>query len=248
MLSDRFELCISLGAFGRVGYVEAMLKSVGLTQPTLGEISLSHAQLCPQNSGLIDENMVDQLSSSFKNTQFRLHANAMVQEKRIISDLANFKEDQTYWAQLAKISKSLKAPAYSAHAGRRKFSTMEEVIHNTRLAEDLFGCPVALEGHYPAIGNPFLVSTCKEYQTILNAGIHYALYLSHLNIVASHSKRYEKNLVREMLNSPQCIEVHISGNDGQYDAHQEIETMTVWCEDLNYINDDAVIFSECQVN
>jgi hypothetical protein len=64
--------------------------------------------------------------------------------------------------------------------------------------------------------------------------------------VATASGYVEWNLLRELLASPQCIEVHLSGNDGSADQHHALDVDAVpwWWSLLACVNPDAVIFSE----
>lgn len=238
----------SLASFPRRGYIEAMrLAASGqFIEPLLPDVQINHVQLCPQNLGQIDDEVISELHNTYPETRFRLHANARVMSSRLISDLSNFDRDARYWSELAKTSIKLKAPAYSAHAGRRVDGSIDDAINNARRAEQIFDCPVALEGHYPERGDPYLFSTWAEYRYLFESGIAYALDLSHLNIVSRNGRHYERELVREMLSSDRCIEVHLSGNDGRRDIHTPLVTEPVWWSDLDYIQANAVVFTEGQ--
>jgi hypothetical protein len=58
---------------------------------------------------------------------------------------------------------------------------------------------------------------------LLESGAHYALDLSHLHIVATASGYVEWGLLQELLASPKCLEVHLSGNDGSADQHNALD-------------------------
>ena len=106
-------------------------------------------------------------------------------------------------------------------------------------------CPVGIEGMYPAKGNPYLCSSWMEYRQLLDSGVRYALDLSHLNIVACAERRVETGLVKDMLASPNCIEIHVSGNDGSHDQHRAIDGNEWWIGLLlEKASPGAVVFAE----
>ena len=111
-------------------------------------------------------------------------------------------------------------------------------------ANPLFGCRVAVEGHYPTRGDVFHIATWAEYAALHESGVDFALDLSHLNIVASHSGVIETNLVREMLASEHCLEVHVSGNDGTRDQHARLTREPWWLSLLGDVHPDAIVFCE----
>lgn len=241
---------VSLAAFPRRHFAEAMYlaENGGPTEPYLGALCVGHVQLCPQNSGVLDESLVDSLLSNYTNTRFRLHANVRVLRHRVVSDFATFWQEPGYWRQLAHISRRLGSIGYSAHAGRRDQSTLDQVLDAARRCEDLFGCRVGVEGHYPTPNDTFLISSWREYAALFDSGVNYALDLSHLNIVAAQSGRIETNLVREMLACERCIEVHVSDNDGVRDQHKLLAGEPWWLDLLAYANSGATIFTESVKN
>jgi len=105
---------------------------------------------------------------------------------------------------------------------------------------------VGIEGHYPTKHDIWLLSTWAEYRVMLESGVHYALDLSHLHIVATGSGYVEWNLLRELLASPKCLEVHVSANDGSADQHHALDVNAVpwWWPLLAYVHANTVIFSE----
>lgn len=238
----------SLAALPGRGFAEALAIAAThrITEPLLGTLALDHVQACPQNAGVLDEDTIDQMRAISPNTQIRLHANVRCESRRQIIDLCQFEEASSYWQRLAALSRYANAPAYSAHAGQRKYATLAQTIENTRRAADLFQCPVALEGQYPTPNDLFLVSNWEEYATVLDSGIPMAIDLSHLNIVAHKTRRWEENLVRELLASENTIEIHVSDNDGSRDAHQPLAAAPSWWPLLAHANPNAVIFSEGQ--
>jgi len=217
--------------------------SENVQEPFWGKLSHEHLQLCPQNFGHLSEDLVVVLKEKFGNqAQFRLHANVRVLPKHVIADLSGFDAFQDYFSQAAKISKMLDAPAYTAHAGKRSECNIEKLFENTRRVQDMFGCPVGIEGHYPTKSNDYLINSWLEYQHLFNSGLSYALDLSHLNIIAAKSGTKEVSLIQEMLSSDQCLEVHLSENDGIGDTHQQIKAAPWWYECLPYVNESATIF------
>lgn len=238
----------SLAAFPGKSYLLAMHMARANLYPdnAVPDIKIDHVQICPQNQGRFDESAADQLMKEFPETKFRLHANVFVANNRIITDLCDIKTHMYYWNKLAQMSQYINASGYSAHAGKRCLNTLQGVIDNAKKLSDLFALPVAIEGHYPERGDPWLFSTWEEYQFLLESGAPYALDLSHLNIVARNGRDYRRTLVQEMLSSEQCLEIHISGNDGRRDIHQPLDQLPYWWQDLSYAHPDAVIFSEGQ--
>ena len=237
---------LSLAAYPGCDFLEAMQRATtqAPAEPLLGRLYLKETQLCPQNRGILTPEYALGLRESFPETRFRLHANVRVLPNRLIADWSSWDAESPYWKALAATSQVLEAPAYTGHAGRRSEADLSTVLESARRAQDLFGCPVGIEGHYPTRSDVFLVSTWEEYQTVFESGVPYAVDLSHLHIVAEHSGRYESTLVQEMLASERCIEVHLSGNDGTKDQHQPLTEEPWWWPLLAYIHDDAVIFSE----
>jgi hypothetical protein len=239
---------LSLGAYGRCPHHVAITQA--LTQspsdPLLGSLSTTKLQLCPQNRGRIDVEMALKLRRNHPEIEWRLHANVQIDGHARIVDLCDWRDELYWFAQVARLSNVLAAPAYTAHAGRRGQATLTEVLRYTLEAEQLFGIPVGIEGHYPTKQDIWLLSTWAEYRQLLESGAHYALDLSHLHIVATASGYVEWNLLCELLACPQCIEVHLSGNDGSADQHHALDVDAVpwWLSLMACVNPDAVIFSE----
>jgi hypothetical protein len=238
---------LSLAAFPGMRHEAAAASGIadGVAEPLFGDIATEHVQLVPQNLGVLDEAMIHRLREAHPHTQFRLHANVRVLRDAAIYDLSNFDALPAHFARAASLSKHLKAPAYSAHAGRRNGS-LESVLDATRRASELFGCDVALEGHYPERGNTatYFVSTWEEYREVFESGVAYALDLSHLNIVAHYERRRETGLVAEMLACERCIEVHLSDNNGCGDQHQTLNGAPWWWSLRHFIHSSAVVFTE----
>lgn len=104
---------------------------------------------------------------------------------------------------------------------------------------------MGIEGHYPLAGDPFLLSSWAEYAELLESKAYYALDMSHLNIVARQSKQIEKGLVAELLNCDRCLEIHVSGNNGERDSHRKLIGRPWWWSLMEkHAYPEAVIFSE----
>lgn len=248
--SPRKQINISLAAFPGLRHEKAAERAIEsarkgeLVEACLGQIAVDHVQLVPQNFGLLTEQLADSLVAAYPEVQFRLHANVRVASRHTLADLSNVQQHGEWFAQAARISQRLKAPAYTAHSGTRVNATLQEMLNNARRAADMFGCPVGVEGQYPVKGNTLLVSSWEEYREVFESGVPYALDLSHLNIVLKQSGRREDNLVKEMLSSKNCIEVHLSQNDGQGDSHQVCDSQPWWFPLLSSIHETTTAFTE----
>lgn len=219
----------------------------GVTEPLLGSLLTDHIQLVPQSCDVLDEGLAEVLANTWPSTAFRLHANVRVLPRRRLADLCTFERDRDWFNAAARVHRALGAAVYSAHAGQRRDATLSEMLDNACRCAELFGCPVAIEGQYPAAGedpHKFLVSTWAEYRALLDSGVPYALDLSHLNILAHRTGQRDETLVAEMLASPSCLEVHISDNDGRADTHRVLLHEPWWWPLLRHIQPGAVVFSE----
>ena len=221
-----------------------LFRSEPITEPIFGELGIDQVQLVPQSFGVLTEELATTLAARHAKTAFRLHANVRVLQGRCVADISGLHHFPAWYAQAARISRLLGAPAYSGHAGLRCEATFDEMLDNARRLEDLFRCPVAIEGQYPMPGDPRLVSHWEEYKALFESDAKYALDLSHLNILAHRTGRREEGLVAEMLACERCIEVHVSANDGTGDHHQICERSPWWADLLKFINPNAVVFSE----
>lgn len=235
---------VSLACLPGMRFEPAILRSLdGLHDPELGELNTEHLQLCPQNFGVLTVDLAQDISRKYS-SKLRLHANVRVLPKMIFADLSSFKENQEWFLQAAKVSQALNAPAYTLHAGNRSEATLNEIFDYVKEVEDLFMCDVGIEGLYPTKGNKYLVSTWDEYSRLLSSGVKYALDLSHLNILSSQTNVLEINLVKELLSSDKCIEIHLSSNDGVGDTHQKLDNQPWWFKLLGEVGQNAVLFSE----
>ena len=241
---------VSLGAYGRLTHQQAIELALNATprEPLLGRLSTQRLQLCPQNRGKMDVDVAMQLRADYPDIEFRLHANVHIEQQARIVDIADWPNEKEWFRQMAQVSSALAAPAYTAHAGKRAKATVSDVLHDVLEIEQLFGVPVGIEGHYPSPDGKdhWLISTWQEYRLLLESGVHYALDLSHLNIVAMQSRYIEWHLVHELLASPKCLEIHVSDNYGVADQHLPLqyEHLPWWWPLLPDANPQAVIFSE----
>ena len=237
---------ISLAAYPGLAFHEAMDRALrdAPEEPVLGKLQVQDTQLCPQNRGILTPEYADLLLNLYPGTRFRLHANVRVQPSRKILDWSSYGQDLDYWNALANMSRLLHAKAYTAHAGRRSEASLDDILEFAKRAEDLFDCPVGIEGHYPTPNDVFLISHWEEYQKLFESGVNYVVDLSHLHIVAEQSGRRESTLVQEMLACERCIEVHVSGNDGTKDQHRTLSSEPWWWPLMEYIHPAATLFSE----
>ena len=232
----------SLGAFPGKSVAQAMALAGNLD--ALGELSLDQVQICPQNAGVLDWIAAEALREDYPDTTFRLHANARVDGWSSLADLASLQHHAGYFIELATLSQVLEAPAYTLHAGLRRNAGMAALQSNLLICEDLFECPVGVEGMYPTDNDRYNVSTWQEYRAVFDRGMRYALDLSHLNLLAYKTGVQDDGLVRELLASEQCLEIHVSGNDGERDEHGLIVGEPWWMRLLEHAHPAAVIFSE----
>jgi len=161
-----------------------------------------------------------------------------------MADLSNLAAHQDWFQQAGRVSRALGAAGYSAHSGKRSDATLREMLDNTRRAQDIFECPVAVEGQYPAPGDPYLVSSWEEYAQVLASGVPFVVDLSHLNILAKATGEMNLDLVKGMLASDCLMEVHVSLNDGKRDEHRVCDRREWWLDLLDEVHPGAIIFSE----
>lgn len=178
-------------------------------------------------------------------SNFRLHANVRVLRPMLFADASNFEQYPEWFEQAAALSKRMNAKGYTLHSGLRSNCSMEQMIENAKRIADLFDCPAGIEGQYPAkLSNALLVSDWQEYRQLFDSGLNFALDLSHLNILKHRSDYFDSDLVKEMISSNQCMEIHVSDNDGSGDQHQTLSEKPFWFEYLDLAHADAVIFTE----
>lgn len=220
----------------------------GVDIPVLGELRLDEAQICPQNHGWLTADRVMALREAFPSVLFRLHANVQVLDRRVVQDIADFDPGAPYWRALKVVNDALGSPVYTAHAGQRKVCSMLGLIDKVRALEDFLEAPVGVEGHYTARGNPFLMSSWEEWGRVLESGVRFVVDVSHAAIIAHWTRCPAGSLVREMLSSDRCLEVHLSGNNGVADQHRDVSGKEWWWSLLHAANDKAVFFYEGAVS
>jgi hypothetical protein len=237
---------VSLGAYGRTPHLVAIAEMLVSPpeEPLWGRLSTDHVQICPQNHGLFTVETAQQVRETFPGILWRLHANVRVRGVHRWADICDWPQERDYFREVARVSQALKAPTYTAHAGRRHEASLQEIFHYTRELEDVFGVPVGIEGHYPTHGNYWALSSWREYRALLESGVRYALDLSHLHILAIATNTWERNLVLEMLACDRCLEVHVSGNNGHADQHRQLTEESWWFQLLAYVHPNATVFSE----
>lgn len=218
----------------------------GLKDEVLGPIGYEKIQLCPQHAGYISDSLIDFLLEEYPGTEFRLHASPKLRNVAPnIVYVSNAPENGDYINESIRINERLGAGGYSLHAGERQDCTIEQMVENLAEIQSKTNIPVAVEGLYPSASNKWLMSDWREYEYVAEQGCKYALDLSHLNIVA---KRHGQNdvLVKNLLESDQCIEIHVSGNDGRADSHKPLDKNREpwWIDALRQSKSKAVIFYE----
>lgn len=247
----------SLACWPGLTHWEAAERAIaGAHEPVWGDLDASHVQIVPQGRDVFDVATAAAFKARWPQVAFRLHANVRVQQQRCLADLVNFNLHVDWFKQAARVHAALGADVYSAHAGRRSQGRLSDVLDAARRCADLFGSPVAIEGHYPGgdvasllpqsavPADAYLLSTWAEHAELLASGLPFVVDLSHLNIIASQSGAREQGLVRELLASEACLEVHLSDNDGRRDSHWICASTPWWADLLSYINPGATVFSE----
>jgi hypothetical protein len=219
-----------------------------LVEPGLGALGLDDVQLVPQVLGMLSESVADAVQALLPSSRLRLHANARLLERHRFADLARIERDRDWWARAVEMSAHLGCVSWSAHSGARSECSLAQLLDNARRVNDWMRgrCRIAIEGQYPVAGDRLLVSSWSEYEALLRTeDVDYALDLSHLNILVAHQGRQD-GLVRDLLQSARCVEVHVSGNDGRADSHRTLETLdgVWWSALLPATHSQAVIFSE----
>lgn len=247
----------SLACWPGLTHLEAAERAIaGAHEPLWGDLDASRVQIVPQGRDVFDVATAAAFRARWPQVAFRLHANVRVLPQRRLVDLVDFNINADWFKQAAQVHAALGADVYSAHAGRRSHGCLNDVFDAARCCADLFGSPVAIEGHYPgadptalhplgaARTDAYLLSTWPEHADLLASGLPFVVDLSHLNIIATRSGRRELGLVRELLASEACLEVHLSDNDGRRDSHGICSSQRWWHELLSHINPGAAVFSE----
>lgn len=236
---------LSLSSFPGVVVEEALtLANAGVSVPFIGTLDARSAQICPQNRGVLTVARAHSMREALPSNEFRLHANVRVLQERMIVDVADFDAGAAYWMALREVHHALGATKYTAHAGMRKSDNLQGMMEKAKRLADFLGCPVAVEGHYPARKDPFLMSTWSEWETAFRAGVPVVVDVSHAAIIANITRCRRDDLVKEMMASPLCLEVHLSGNDGFKDQHRALSGDEWWWPLLEHVNPAADLFYE----
>jgi hypothetical protein len=236
----------SLAAFGTMSIPDAVHCAQSIEMDILGNpISANKLQLCPQNRRGVNRELCDILLERYPDTEFRLHANVNITGRPFIVDASNWGDYTLDWfTTLREYVQLLKTPLYTLHAGRRDNCTLPELFDKVREIEDFLQISVGVEGLYPEREGKWLINSWQEYEAMLNSGVNYALDLSHLNIVAYYEQSKPLDLLKALLESKQCIEVHISDNEGYRDSHFHIVKEPWWWDSLQFTNPSVDIFTE----
>lgn len=222
------------------------LIQAGLVDDVFGKLSPEKIQICPQHAGYLNDDLIDEFVETYPNTEFRLHASPKIkgQESKIFY-VSNANDNMDYFKKADQINQTFKSSGYSIHAGERADATIDQMIDRLQMIQDNSETTVAVEGLYPSKSNRWLMSSWEEYERVAERGCLYALDLSHLNIVAKHHGRNDA-LVEALIKSSQCIEIHVSENDGRSDSHKTMETLNPpwWMQILMNSKSKADIFYE----
>lgn len=241
---------IALASWPGLDPMRAMEQAVeGASDPLLGPLGCERVSICPQNCrGALDEAAADALMARWPQIEFLLHANVRVGPRhQPRATLAELPHHAGYFRDLAAIARRLQVSHYTVHAGRRHGRWGGLMARVARL-ERMLGVPVGVEGHYPVAGSShgWWIDSWDEYERLGRSGVSYVIDLSHLNIVARASGEVRHELVAELVASPRCLEVHVSGNDGTADQHTPLDPANPpwWLPHLEAAHPDALIVYE----
>jgi len=210
-------------------------------------LNLERLQICPQSFGTIDDNTVQFLRNTYPNIQFQLHSNVRITlGKKPVHANHRHPEALNYLKEFNRLTKSFGATVYSLHAGLRSQSSLEDMYQNLRELNRRFEVTIAVEGMYPDRKNQYLLNSWQEYESLLSAGVPYAIDLSHLNIVSTYERHQNLPLTKSLLSNPWCMEIHMSSNSGKADSHLPIRHLQQewWYPALDHTNLHALIFAE----
>ena len=87
------------------------------------------------------------------------------------------------------------------------------------------------------------VQTCA-LPILARSGAHFALDLSHIQILAHKSGEVRYDLLCDMVASDRCLEIHLSDNDASGDQHRQLVEPPWWWNLLDMTHADAVVFTE----
>jgi hypothetical protein len=235
----------SLACYPGVRFPAAARRALaGSFEPLLGRCPAHVIQLVPQCVGGVNAELIHDLKTTYPGVEIRLHANVQIGPRRVMADVSGWRVFADYFSELRELNRLLGNPVYTAHAGRRREATLAGALRYAQEMSDAWECPVAIEGHYPTARSTFLIDSWSEYKRLFQSGVPYVVDLSHLNIVAHQSGRYELALVQEALSNPKCLEVHVSANNGDADSHLPLCEEPWWWPALSYVHEEAVVFTE----
>lgn len=212
--------------------------------PVLGDIGLSHVQICPQNykGGAMNLDRLQALQAAYPGTQFRFHANVRILETGCQYDLGTADKLPEYTEKLVESLAYLGQP-YSLHAAENGRPLGLQVKTAKQLAAQA-GIPVAIEGLYPGHRNNTL-ATWGDWERLLDMDVPYALDFSHMNIILKQSGGpVPVKLMEDLLASPNCLEIHFSGNNGDRDSHGICHEDEWWLAFRPLIQGKTVCFYE----
>lgn len=248
-------VCATTAQFPGVSF-DAALQNIhnGVEEGIWGPLSSEHVQLCPQSAGVLTEEHAEYLSNKYASTHIRLHANVRVLKEKLTFDMSTWSKDRSYYYQaLADRMLRLGSNMFSLHAGyHSECPSLERFWNNIQYVRECVqeasggDVDVAVEGLYPSNHTPQWLSSWKEYELLLHKNIPFAIDLSHLKIVAKRENVWESDLVRALLSSPLCVEIHVSDNDGLRDRHHQTHVSPIWMNDFKSapIGNQCVVFSE----
>lgn len=223
--------------------------AAGVYEPAFdAPLSMRHVQICPQSTDILSDALIDEVLARYPDTQFRLHGPARVILERPMTKLRWSAASKGFYEALARVSQRLGATGYTFHAYMRPEETRETITRAVHELTDLFGHPAGVEAMYPGDrqGERALASW-DDYRWLLSSGLYFALDLSHAHIMAHATGRRDEVLLTDMVASPNCLEVHLAGNDGRSDRHQILQERPWWWRCLVEgvrQRPDALIFSE----
>ena len=203
----------------------------GVFEPSIGMLSSDKIQLCPQNHSTLNEEVCSDLILAYSQTEFRIHANTSCGGLFGIYDASSDWSNTSFLAwkkQLAIACKRLNAKAYSWHAGRAKNANLDDAIKRTLDLEQELGICVGVEGLYPSSSTSWLMSSFNDYEKVMNSGASYVIDLSHWQIITKAMGKNEESLLKDLLIHPNCMEIHISDNDGKRDNHGKLSRKPFW--------------------
>ena len=210
------------------------------------ELHMDWVQLCPQSFGCVTDDLLYTLKDTYPKTKFQLHSNVrIVHGKKPVHGSSSGAWVEMYLQEFSRLTQVTGCGIYSIHSGYEDEMLLEDMFENVRRMNTKYNMTIAIEGLYPERRRKALVSSWRQYHQLLDADIPYAIDLSHLNIVA-RAEGHSMYLVQELLSSHNCIEVHLSSNNGLWDSHLPLskEGKEWWWDFLEYCHPQTTIFSE----